>query len=1484
MEFKSLEERVADVQLKINKWNENLSSVDRNAQLDETQWRILWQHWLAARPLHEEHSLCSLCLHEQRRARRESEKPGVRRIGPHIAIKLAAKWTDTHQTNDETADPPLPWDVLKRLGSSLSVSIEVLCEGERLIREWLLKFSPETFDREELSKHIEFLDLLLIRNNRDTRLSDLEEARRALSLVHQARFVKRLFQHLDGRAGSFQADVISETFSIGEVEWYQRALALADIEHSYGEVYRDGLSRELLAFENHVTELITSFTQNQPDQPALHDILREAWRSLLWGGELLVTLHVSPAQNVDDLISSCRTVRSKLQTEIQTCAEGLSFGEFEEVFTELSWELLYYSSDLMSEIDHTSLSCSIFRLECVYDDLLWYLGWERGQKTSKKDQGSHYQAAVKRLKKQTLRVRVELQEKRLQSRLEVIFGQDNVRRFEQLVFFLIFAVLGLLFYELIWVHESDFATRRTLALIDTGICLVFLTEFIVKISLAQERLFYFKRRWFIDLLPSIPFVFFTDYLFLDHLVVGRSARLVKISRLARYIRIVRPFIRIVRLVSFTLRGMDRLIRRYSQWLNHNLVFFEPAQSIYHRPEESELEHATSVYADSLALSRQLTAQLNTNELASLLPVYIETLQYSLNDQSGEMTQSLDHRVSAVQRMRDIPVEHAIHKLIHLQGAELEAQLGYGFPKRLYTFVGLFDVPLVNRLPLLNQVLIKRRNSTASEFAAWWIRSFGKILEALMSLGYWFADLYGVVTGPKIIDRVGSTLVRSFERPAKRLLIFGGLLLTLQLAVSGLGITFLSKVVTPLQRFVGLPMIIIGSICFVPLVLGRWMKRIADQAEELFRLTAEAQFINLLKDLKEERAAEDLSLIYHRVVAPEEDLCGLIKDPAEREARQKQFVESVSGKIKRPLDLFGDHYCAEDDPNCELFEASSAFAPLKAPNSSSDHPTSMQVTPKSDLYWIDRKLNLLYRDYLDGALLHSTDIKTTEQLLGNLSMRSFFDYKLNLTSTERKAIERLDLGTHRSLIGPYMWFSLITQSVSQAAAQLVIDYNRFALPIDARPSASPEMLSLFEDWVNHKNGKSVGREELELKKRDVAPFNTTDITILHILASRGSYEHEIRMRFGPEVLSLLTQDQRHLVRGVFSSYPLHQLPKPMRTLNPYLLYNEFIQGSRLLILPFRLFGIVLKSIIIGIKWTKEKIDEIRFPEKSRAEIIPQKDYIVATRKIDRMRKPIFMKLLQLRAQVDYAYLGINVEDDHPNHEQAEVHRDLDSIKAIEVERLPIIDMIEANQSSLREYYEYLTERGLTGDALKGFLQDKHPHLLPRRRELLRAYCTAYLCDFKNIQSYLQTKIKLAEFFTDSLNGLPNQPFKLHKRVLVSATRSTKRLVQRGKDFERVGFDLFWERLGFGDRTSEERNACWQRYLNEGRDLHPLLIRFAQDGLPNEEAIFDEILQNLTMWTDELIALRSVQTLSLMDIENYRRYIWAVGSYADDQDHT
>ena len=1510
----------------LHQWSDSLQMIVDQGSDPERMWSQLWPAWLAAAELHEDLSKLSLTCEqnlrtlEQKRARTQRSND----LTPRGPLQLAARWTGSHAWGTVSQSLEKRDEMTHGHEEDLSEALEIasqierlllkLISGESQLREYMLSLPPESLNRQALTHRLDQLNEALVRNNRDTQLSDLEEARRAMRLVHESRLLKRLMAHLDGESGSFQVDLINETFSLGEVDWYLNALRVANAERDFSDMYLEGLEREVTAFEaraevyiERVHKLKTSMpSQHDPVQHLSHvvELLNQAWRSLLRGGELQVTVRVAPVTDGHRLIERCRQVRKSLRTLITELTEELDEEHFTSVFTELSWELLYYSSELMSEIDHTSINCSVFRLKSVATDITWYLSWSRLSDIDQ-SQNPHFAASLKRLHKQSHQVRVELQEKRLQERLEGIFGERFVQRFEQLVFALIFVVLGLLFYEFIAVDENDHDTRRTLALIDTGICLVFLTEFFVKIGLTQDKLFYLKRRWFIDLLPSIPFMYFTDYLFLDHMVAARSARLVQLSRIARYIRIVRPFIRVVRLVSFTLRGMDRLVRRYSQWLDHNLLFFEPSQSIYHRPEEESWECANRIYAESLALMRQLSAQLNSDELASLMPHYVNTLSAQIRSSSARLKGKIYDEPDLSQKAREIPVEHVIHQLVNLQGAELEAMLGYQFPKRLYMLMGLFDLPLLNRIPLLRTILTKRRHSTASEFAAWWLRGFGKALELLMSLGYWFADLYGVVTGPKLIDRVGSTLVRSFERPAKRLLIFGALLLTLQLFVSGLGITFLSNIVTALQRFIGLPMIVIGSICFVPLILGRWMKKIAGQAEGLYRLTAEAQFINLLKDLKEKQASNDLQKIYERVVFPEESIAGLITSPEEHMKRRTRFMVVETQRVKTPLELLHDQDIdaserdAYPDPAAFYIQPPSSSPQALGqddPSQTSSHgdetaaPCPKKISPRDDHYWIDLRLHHLYRDYLDGALLHHTDIKTTEQLLGNLSMRSLFDYKLNLTPSERKQIEKLDLGTQRSLVGPFMWFNLITQSISQASAQLVIDYNRFALPLHGREHASPEARALFEQWLADKHGEGMSHAELEERKRALPLFNTTDITILQILADQRSYKNFISARFGDEVLELLSNDQRRLIRGIFSCYPLYQLPKPLRTLNPYQLYNEFVQGGQIFWLPFRIIGLFFKGLMLGLRWTKEKIDEIRFPDKIRSEIIPQKDFVVAQRKIDRMRKPIFMKLLMLRAQVDFAYLGINVEGISPLNQANDeplVYQDLDVIKAIEVERLPIHEQIDATQSSLREFYEYLERRGLTGASLSLWLKENYPHLVDRQAEVLRAFLTAHLCDFKELQSYLQTKLKLTDFFEDSLNGLPNKPFKLHKRMLTSASRATARLVTRGEDRERIGFKLFWSHLGF-DAQGQDREAhenyliCWQRYLSEGRDLNSLLIQFAQTGLPDEEAIFHEIAQTLSMWTDELVTLRMIQTLALMDIENYRRYIRTVGSYDDDAD--
>lgn len=1333
-----------------------------------------------------------------------------------------------------------------------------ILKGESLIRANMLSLDPSNLDLERINIYIKRMADELDSQLRNTDLEELDLCIQLLNSCHELRLIKRLAAHALKLDRPYQADLIHEVFSLGESDWYTQILSDTHLEDRFQELYLQGLEREVYYLENRITEL----TQHT-----------ELWHLTLWASELQVNISASSNTQVEDLLKRCRVARNQIKGILNEQWKQLEQYERLKLLEEHTWTLSHHTSDLLGQIDHTELKSSIRKLECIYDDLLWFqqvLPSTKDQQHTPKKTHSNYAKAIDLLLKRSQLVRAELQEKRLQERLEGIFGHRFVKRFEQLIFILIFVVLGLLFLELLWVEEQDIATHKTLAIIDTGICFVFLLEFFTKLSLAQERWFYFQRRWFVDLLPSIPFMLIIDYYFIDHLVSGRVVRLARLSRLVRYIRIIRPFIRVIRLVSFTLRGLDRLVRRYAPWLNQNLIFFEPQQDIHHRPQPTIFERSHEAYGKALNELRSRTTNLDFDQLERFLPIYLETLEKHLNWNKAPVALGLANG-DTPGRKRDIPVEQAINTLLNLQGAQLETYLGSDFPRHLYFSIGLLDLPIIRSIPLLKLIFEKRRNSPPSEFSAWIVRGFGRLLEILMTMGYWFADLYGIITGPKLIDRVGSTLVRSFERPAKRLLIIGGFLVFAHLLVSALDIPFFSPMLSILEKLFGLPVIIIGGICLIPLTIGAWMKNIAGQATELYRLTAEAQYINLIKELKEGRSSSDLRLIYKRVLRPE----GLINSPEAPHipldcTTPIEGIEPCDAFITRALKVMSSRIQNDPEENQLIGQ--------KHEITNDRDPSGLE-----HLWWLETKTLLLYRDYLDGALLHTSDVKTTEQLLGNLALRNLLFYKFDLTKSEQKSLEKLDLGSHKSIFGPFMWFSLITQSISHNTAQLLLDYNRFATPLAELERRSDETKQLRNQWRASKGFGSLNPSiNLEERRAHLPHFETTDFSSLHLLTSLHQYEPMVKARYGEEVFQALLQDQQRLIRGIFSSYPLHSLPRAQRTLNPYQLYQEYLFGGRVFTLPFRIVGLVFKGIALAFKWLKQKIDEIRFPEQKTEVVIAQKDFVVAQRKIDRMRKPIFMKLMTLRARIDFEYLGLTFDglpmiQERP---QALFEDDLDYIHAIAIERADFRHKQDEVQGLLIELRHLLEAEGLMGEQLKVYLQTEYPSLADRYREVLRALAMAYVIDFKGLQSYLQAMNKLKEFIDDSLNGLPNRTFHLRDQLLGLSSRAADRLVNLGSDKEIKGFELFWKELGYQDRPKKDFTICWERYLKEMRDLKPILCIFGQSGVLDWRSILEEVICYTDAWSNELVTLRMIQTLTMMDVQNYRSYIWHLGDYAQD----
>jgi voltage-gated potassium channel len=93
---------------------------------------------------------------------------------------------------------------------------------------------------------------------------------------------------------------------------------------------------------------------------------------------------------------------------------------------------------------------------------------------------------------------------------------------------------------------------KTLALfitLDTIICMFLIADFFLRLSLSQDKSWYFRRYW-IDLVSSIPFY-----------GILRFGRLFRINRFLRLFRLLR-LSRALRVVLFAFRGLDKLTRTF----------------------------------------------------------------------------------------------------------------------------------------------------------------------------------------------------------------------------------------------------------------------------------------------------------------------------------------------------------------------------------------------------------------------------------------------------------------------------------------------------------------------------------------------------------------------------------------------------------------------------------------------------------------------------------------------------------------------------------------------------------------------------------------------------------------------------------------------------------------------------------------------------------------------------------------------------------
>ncbi len=1068
----------------------------------------------------------------------------------------------------------------------------------------------------------------------------------------------------------------------------------------------------------------------------------------------------------------------------------------------------------------------------------------------------------RRIRSKLRRLRAELQERRLNARLEKKFGRRFVAFSERLVFVLICFVLVLMMLE--WTLPLGERTLRWFSYLDAAACAIFLTEFFVKLALAQSRGRWFLRHMFVDLIPSIPIGLLTSGLADsgDLIRAGRVLRYARLPRLVRYVRILRPVIRMVRALGLMARGLDRLVRRYSHILNVNVIL-HPTQAEYAKAARRRAQGSLEIRTlDRHLLDAWSTLLLEAHDDAqsNIASQRLQVLEDAVRERELSFEESIHRKTVS----RDLPAELLLDQMEALDPALVEPILGEAMTIQFARVVRSMSASPLRWLPIIRSCVPRDTagQSDANVVAEASHRS-AAFFRKFHDLWFWVSDLYGTVTPSQFIDRLGGLLVKSSFRPAQRLVLFGGFLLIVEGTLSLLSLTYgeaakraaeaatdpgvLESIRDFLKRFVGTTLLVLGSVCFFILAVGWWMQRVAREATEFYEKSVLAQFLLLTETIRSRRLERDAEQLYYRALRPDWDTTDI--DPkaemtSERSPLDASRVDYLSKRLRSSM------------LRCE--------------------------TPPADangFLFLDR-LVMLYRDWLDGAMFTTGDTRTTNQLLGNTALRQLLLTSERVSRRNIKTFHQVDLENQKSLLkGPYLWFHFIANSLSHSVAALIVDYNRKAIPLHELELCSPEVKQAYATWL----GTATTGEELVDNPSDAeAHYVTTAFTALHFLDPDPEREREIEERFGPPVLERMKRDRSLLIRRTFGTLPMHLRPRSERVINLFALYESWISGGRIFLMPVFLLGAAARGLGRLTVWLWDAVQELRHPERRTVHIdAAQADFRVAVRKIARIRGPVAAHFSRLRAMFDPAWLGIPLPGETSTRLRGanarvdlqllqlgpKLERDIESERDQAQENMRLFETVLADGVLNR----IATARGLPPEALS-------------TRQHLRAAGIAIHADLRGVRRHLLGPTLLQHVFqtTDAVPTLRDRlspRFRLRKAFNAWWDR-------HGSDFERD--ESATENNSGTDSTSARhkaaRGAAWKAALRNEDGVADVLLAWSRHGdnlVAEGERRLGDILVHPDRLTEQLLTLRTLHTLSILDILHYREQVFEIGDYPAEQ---
>lgn len=790
---------------------------------------------------------------------------------------------------------------------------------------------------------------------------------------------------------------------------------------------------------------------------------------------------------------------------------------------------------------------------------------------------------IRRLERLERKLHDQADEATLTRRLEATFGRRAFTLFSRFTFWCLVVLLGLLVWEMCLDRSSELLHK--LLIVDSVLCLIFLWEFSVRIWFVNRKLRWFRRHFLTDFLPALPFAIFMGPL--QAIPESNSTlwvtmlRLLRVPIYARYIRFLQPFVATLRLIVFWVRGMDRLVQGLAPFLNRKIVLFEPEPEELDEEEDRSfrdegLEH--EVPADFLRLSpgmrRERAPQLCA-ALAEQVRLYLAPERPELVPEE-RLQRSATHHSARIDRAEDL-----VAALEDVEAADVERVLPPDSIRGLGRLLRIMDLPILRWTPFLGGIVRASRGATAADRVAHAGRKLGGYSRTALGFVTGWADLAGVLTPTQVVDRFATALMKSTQRPAVRLLLFGSFFVLVKLLFQALPAWRSDGVISFLDRFVATPLLVLGGACLVLLLLARWLKRVAGEASERLLRSAEARFLNLLELQRRTREEADRDAVVERLVL-------------------------VDLRDKMPFQL----------------EVATAMEELRG--RTEDRGVSTRA----------RRLAMLLLDFQDGAPLHRTDTKIAEQFLSHPDLWNLRHEHLRISRGEDRRLAKLDLEKGGVFSGSYLWFDLVTHALSVRIASLCSTYNLHLLPADEVAAASEDRRERHEKLVR-------GGAALQVEPVRGRPYRDSFFHALHFLDPDPRWTAEVETRYGTAVVQRLIQDRASLVREIFGSRSLHRLDESKRSFNPLDWYGARVGGGRVLLLPFRLIWSWFRLTFMVGRLAATSARALLDPKlRSREAIDSTAPFSVARRKLRRLKKPLLTAAIELAARVDPEYLGLD----------------------------------------------------------------------------------------------------------------------------------------------------------------------------------------------------------------------------------------------------